>query len=80
MEYQEPILEEVVCFTTDMQRVTVLPKLTTKEHLLVGPLVTFNETFASKAPGNPDYCILCNEAITGRKAPDIASAFQQLNR
>ena len=75
IEYQKTIPEEVVCFTADMQRVIVLPKLTTKEHLFVSRLVTFNETFASKTPGKPDYCILWHEAIAGRKAPDVASAF-----
>ena len=63
-----------------MQRVIVLPKLTTKEHLFVSRLITFNETFASKTPGKPDYCILWHKAIAGRKAPDVASAFLQLIR
>ena len=63
-----------------MQRLIVLPKLTTKEHIFVSCLVTFNETFASKTPGKPDYCILWHEAIAGRKAPDVASAFLQLIR
>ena len=74
------ILKEVVCLTADMQRVIVLPKLTTKEHLIDSCLVTFNETFVSKTPGKPDYYILCHEAIAGRKAPDVASAFLQLIR
>ena len=65
IEYQKPIPEEVVCFTADMQRVIVLPKLTNKEHLFVSRLVTFNETFASKTPGKPDHCIFCHEAIAG---------------
>ena len=80
IEYQKPIPEKFVCFTADMQRVIVLPKLTTKEHLFVSRLVTFNETFASKTPGKPDYCILWHQAITGCKAPDVASAFLQLIR
>ena len=63
-----------------MQRFTVLPKLTTKERLFVSCLVTFNETFASKTPGKPDYCILWHQAIAGCKAPDVASAFLQLIR
>ena len=54
IEYQKPIPEEVVCFTTGIQRVIVLAKLTTKEHLFVSRLVTFDETFASKTPGKPD--------------------------
>ena len=63
-----------------MQRVIILPKLTTKEHLFVSRLVTFNETFASKTPGKQDYCILWHEASSGRKAPDAVSAFLQLVR
>ena len=63
-----------------MQRVIVLPKLTTKEHLFVSCLVTFNEKFASKTPGKLDYCILWHEPIAGRKTPDVASAFLQLIR
>ena len=77
IEYQKPIPEEVVCFTADVQRVIVLPKLTTKEHI---PSVTFNETFVSKTPGKSDYCILWHEAIAGRKVPDVGSAFLQLIR
>ena len=34
IEYQNPIPDKVLCFTADMQRVVVLPKLTTKKHLL----------------------------------------------
>ena len=78
IEYQKPIPEEVVCLNADMQRVIVLPKLTTKKQVFVGRLVIFNETFASMTPGKPDYCILCHEATAGRKAPDVASAFLQL--
>ena len=63
-----------------MQKVIVLPKLTTKEHLFVSRLVTFNETFRSKTPGKQDYCILWYEAIAARKPPDVASLFLQLIR
>ena len=63
-----------------MQRVIVLPKLTTKEHLSVSHLVSFNETFTSKTPGKPDHYIIWHEAIADRKAPDVASAFLQLIR
>ena len=63
-----------------MQKVIVLPKLTTKEYVLVSGLVTFNETFVTKTIGKPDYCILWNEAITGRKGPNVTSAFPQLIR
>ena len=76
IEYQNSIPKEIVCFTSDMQRVIVLPKLATKENLFVSRLTTFNETIASKTLGKPDYCILWQEAIAGRKALDIASAFR----
>ena len=48
IEYQKPIPEEVLCFTADMQRVIVLPKLTTKKHLFVSRLVTFKLWKVSK--------------------------------
>ena len=48
IEYKKETSPEVTAFVTDMQRVLVLPKLTTKEHLFVSRLVTFNQTFASK--------------------------------
>ena len=63
-----------------MQRSIVLRKLTSKEHIFVSRLVTFNETFASKTPGKLDYCIHFHDAMAGRKAFDIASAFLQLIR
>ena len=77
-EYE--ITEEVASFTVDMQRVIVLPKLATKEHLFVSRLVTFNKTFASKTLGKPDYCILWHEAIAVRKGLDVALVFLQLIR
>ena len=52
-----------------------MPKLTTKEHFFVSRLVTFNQTFASKTPTCPNYCILWHEEISGRKASDVTSAF-----
>ena len=42
--------EDVAVFTADMQKVVLLPKLTTKEHFFVSRLVVFNETFASLSP------------------------------
>ena len=80
IEYQKPIPEEVVCLTADVQRAIVLPKLTINKHVFVRRLVTFNETFASKTPGKPNYCILWHETIASRKARDVASAFLQLIR
>ena len=50
-------------FAADMQRVTPLPKLKTKEHVFISRLVVFNETFSSLGQGDPDYMILWHEAI-----------------
>ena len=61
-------------FTADMQKVILLPKLTLKEHFFVSRLVIFNETFASLT-GEPDLLILWHEAIAGRNATHVASAY-----
>ena len=58
-----------------LQRVSLLPKLKTKEHIFISRLVTFNETFASLSPSQPDYTVLWHEAVSGRSAPDVASAY-----
>ena len=55
-----------------MEIVIVLLNVTTKEPLFVSRHFTFNNAFASKVPGELDYCILQHEAT------DIASAFMQL--
>ena len=62
-------------YSVDMQKVLILPKLTTKEHLFVSRLVCFNETFASSRRGHIDYAIMWHEGISGRKACDVASAY-----
>ena len=76
--YNKPVNGDTVCFTADMQKVVVLPKLTTKEHVFTSRLVTFNETFAAKSSGYQDYCVLWHEAISGRKAADVASSYIML--
>ena len=75
IEYLKPVPEGVLCFAGDMQKVIVLTKLTTKEHFFVSQLVTFNQTFASKTPTCPSYCILWHEETSGRKALDVTLAF-----
>ena len=57
-------------FTADLQKVILLPKMTTKEHLFVSRLVVFNETFASMNE-EVDFAVLWHEEIAGR----LASAF-----
>ena len=61
-------------FTADMQKVILLPKLTLKEHFFVSRLVVFNETFAALTE-EPDLLILWHEAIAGRNATHVASAY-----
>ena len=62
-EYQREKDPEAVYFTADMQKVIVLPKLTTKAHSFVSRLVTFNERFAPMNSEFPDYCILWHEIV-----------------
>ena len=63
-------------YTADMQKIILLPKLTSKQHFFVSRLVTFNETFACiNDPSEPDRVILWHEAISGRSAADVASAY-----
>ncbi|MES9882743.1 MAG: hypothetical protein ABW185_17895 [Sedimenticola sp.] len=66
--------DNTVVFAADMQRVLLLPKMTTKEHLFVSRLVVFNETFASLT-GSEDYVILWHEGIAGRLGINVASAY-----
>ena len=61
-------------FAADMQKVILLPKMTLKEHFFVSRLVVFNETFAS-VYGEVDLLILWHEAIAGRNANHVSSAF-----
>ena len=70
----ENIAEDTAVFTADMQKVILLPKMTTKEHFFVSRLVVFNETFASMQ-NDGDYVILWHEGIAGRKASDVASSY-----
>ena len=64
-----------------MQKVLVLPKLSSKDHVFVSRLVTFNQTFALKdEDGGTHYVILWHEALTGRTALDVSSAFMKIIR
>ena len=75
IEYHKPCEPGFVSYTADMQKVCLIPQLTTKEHVFVSRLVVFNETFASLNKGREDILVLWHEAISGRKATDVASAF-----
>ena len=49
IDYQKKIPTGYECFMDDIQKVLVLPLLTTKKHVFVSRLVTFNETFAAES-------------------------------
>ena len=72
--YREDIIRPN-CYSVDMQKVLIIPKLTTKESFFTSRLVCFNETFASGSEGGKDYTIMWNEAVSGRKAADVASSY-----
>ena len=73
-EYNKPTEEGVASFSVDMQKIILLPKLTTKEHFFVSRLVVFNETFACRKRSR-DLCMLWHEGIKGRSAKDVASSY-----
>ncbi|CAH1111423.1 unnamed protein product [Psylliodes chrysocephalus] len=62
-------------YCADMQKVLLLPKLSLKSSVFVSKLVVFNETFASLTKDEENICILWHEAISGRTAEDVASAY-----
>ena len=74
-EYQNTanVDPEYTAYAVDMQEIILLPKLSTKEHHFVSRL--FNETFACLNKGGRNLVIPWHEALTGRCASDLASAF-----
>ena len=64
-----------LAFTADMQKVLLLPKMTTKNHFFVSRLVIFNETFACMNGNRPDFCIMWHEELAGRGAAEVASSY-----
>ena len=68
------IPEDTDVFTVDMQKVILLPKLTTKETVFTSRVICYNETFARLSSGT-DLCVLWHEAIAGRNAEQVASAY-----
>jgi len=52
----------------------MLPKMTLKAHHFVSRLTVFNETFCC-LDGSNDICMLWNEAVSGRCAADLVSAY-----
>ena len=68
------IPDDTDVFTVDMQKVILIPKLTTKEHFFTPRLIAYNETFARLSSGT-DLCVLWHEAVSGRDAAQVASAY-----
>ncbi|KAB0790600.1 hypothetical protein PPYR_14994 [Photinus pyralis] len=62
-------------YAVDMQKVLLLPKMSTKDSFFVSRLVVFHETFANLKSKGYNKCILWHEAIMGRNAADVASAY-----
>ena len=73
-EYGKQIPDGQAAFAADMQREILLPKLSSKDHIFVSRLVTFNETFASLNGTYPDFAVLWNESISGRCVADVTSS------
>ena len=73
-KYREEMSQENA-YAVDMQKVILIPKLTTKESVFVSRLVCFNETFACGIEGDKSYAIMWHEGISGRKAADVTSAY-----
>lgn len=62
-------------FTVDMQKVILMPKLSTKDYFFSRKLVLFNETFAAPGINQPSYCLLWHEGESGRNAFNIATMY-----
>ncbi|CAH2010131.1 unnamed protein product [Acanthoscelides obtectus] len=70
----QEVMQDEKVYAVDMQKVLLLPKMSTKESFFVSRLVVFNETFASlHKDGN--IFVMWHEAIRGRSATDVASAY-----
>ena len=73
-KYRED-MQQPNAYAVDMQKVILIPKLTTKESFFVSRLVCFNETFASGEKGDKNFAVMWHEGISGRKASDVTSAY-----
>lgn len=62
-------------YAVDMQKILILPKMTIKNSFFISRLVVFHETFANLKSGKQNKCVLWHEAVKGRTAQDVTSAF-----
>ena len=66
-------------YAVDMQKVLLLPRMPDiKESFFLSKMVVFNETFASLKPEEPHFSIIWYEAIRGRSASDVTSAYMKI--
>lgn len=65
-------------FAVDMQKILILPKMSTKNSYFVSRLVVMNETFASLKNGGKNYCVLWHEATNSRGAAEVASTYYKI--
>ena len=70
----EPVSGDTAIFSVDMQSVLLIPIMKGKNYFFTSRLVCFNETFGALANAR-DIAVLWHEAIAGRSAADVASAF-----
>lgn len=63
--------------TVDMQKVLQMPKVPSKDYFFSRKLVLFNETFACPGKDNDAMCILWHEGEAGRKAFNVANAYNK---
>lgn len=68
-------------YCVDMQKVLIIPKMSTKNSFFVSRMVVFNETFAPMGKNGGEqknHCVLWNESITGRNAADVTSSYLKI--
>ena len=68
-------MEKPNSYAVDMQKVMLIPKLTTKESFFVSRFVCFNKIFACGSSGGKNYAIMWNESVSSRKASDVTSSY-----
>ena len=68
--------KEVAVYAVDMQKILLVPRMPdVKENFFTSRLINFNETFANLKKEGEHISILWHEAIAGRSAPNVASAY-----
>jgi hypothetical protein len=69
--------QNTAIFCADLQKVLLIPVMPTKSCFFTKGLVCFNETFSSLSQ-QKDICVLWHEAISGRSASSLTSAYFRL--